>query len=86
MRIAMIAAIASLLAGCAHQDMNHGAMSHDEMMRHCQMMEQHASAGGHDASRHNPAEHGGLSHEEMQRRCEAMRAEHHPAGAAPQQR
>jgi hypothetical protein len=81
--LALIAA-ASLLAGCAHHGMNHGAMSQDEMMRHCQMMEQHGAASGHDASHHDPAQHGGMSHEEMQRHCEAMRAEQ-PSSSAPYQ-
>lgn len=75
MRIAVFALIAgvSLIAGCAHHGMGHGSMSHDEMMRHCQMMAEHSREGGHDPSHHDPARHGGMSHEEMQRHCEAMR-------------
>lgn len=72
MRIGVLAAIASvsLIAGCAHHGMGHGAMSHEDMARHCQMMAEH----GGDPSHHDPAQHGGMSHEEMQRQCEAMRA------------
>ncbi len=79
--VLVIAAAIGSLAGCAHHGMNHGAMSHEEMMRHCQMMEQHAGAGGRDASQHDPARHGGMSHEEMQRHCEAMRAEEQSGSA-----
>ncbi len=72
-----MAALASLavLSGCATaQDMGHGAMSQEEMMRHCQMMEQHEGQAGHDATNHDPAEHGGMSHEDMVRHCAEMRA------------
>jgi hypothetical protein len=78
MQMSWMAALASLavLSGCATaQDMDHGAMSHEEMMRHCQMMEQHEGGqAGHDATNHDPAEHGGMSHEDMMRHCAEMRA------------
>jgi hypothetical protein len=56
--------------------MGHQAMSHEEMMRHCQMMEQHQGQGGHDPAEHDPAQHGGMNHEEMMRHCAEMRAQH----------
>jgi hypothetical protein len=68
--------LASALAGCATaQGMEHGGMGHAEMMRHCQMMEQHAAEGGHNATHHDPAQHGGMSHEEMVRHCAEMRGQ-----------
>jgi hypothetical protein len=84
MRIGVLAVIAgvSLIMGCAHHGMDHGSMSHEEMMQHCQMMAEHTGEAEHDPSRHDPARHGGMSHEEMQRHCEAMRAQDQPA---PQQ-
>ncbi len=77
MQMSWMAALASLavLSGCATaQDMGHGAMSHEEMMRHCQMMEEHHSDGTAAHADHNPAEHGGMSHEDMMRHCAEMRA------------
>lgn len=81
MRFGLLTAfsLAAALGGCAtaaHEGMNHGAMNHEEMMRHCQMMEQHQAQGGHDAAEHDPAQHGGMSHEEMMRHCAEMRAQH----------
>ncbi len=76
MRAEMIAALlsAAVLGGCATaHDMEHQTMSHEEMMRHCQMMEQHQAQGGHEATEHDPAQHGGMSHEEMMRHCATMR-------------
>lgn len=78
MHAGLIAAFLSVgvLAGCATaQGMGHGSMSQEEMMRHCQMMEQHQARGGHNPAEHNPAQHGGMSHEEMMRRCAEMRAQ-----------
>ena len=67
--------LVSILASCATApSMEHGGMSHEEMMRHCQMMEQHEGQAGQDATHHDPAEHGGMSHEEMMRHCAEMRA------------
>lgn len=66
MRFGFIAALASsaVLAGCASmQGMQHGAMNHDEMMRKCQMMQQHQS--GDAGAAHDPAQHGGMSHQDM---------------------
>lgn len=80
MRMSFLAAIAgvSLMGGCAHQGMDHamdhGAMSHEDMMRHCQMMAEHHGEGGQPPADYNPAHHGGMSYAEMQRHCEAMRA------------
>jgi len=76
MRSGMIAAFlaASALGSCATaQGMGHG-MSHEQMMQHCQMMEQHQAAGEHNPADHDPAQHGGMSHEEMMRHCAEMRA------------
>ncbi len=72
--IVCLLALGGVLAGCAH-GMQHGAMSHDEMMRHCQEMEQHQAQGAHDAAEHDPAAHGGMTHDEMMRHCAAMRAD-----------
>lgn len=75
MRSVIIAALisAAALGGCATaQGMGHSAMSHEEMMRRCQMMEQHQ---GRNPAQHDPAQHGGMSHGEMMRHCEAMRAQ-----------
>jgi hypothetical protein len=73
-----MAALASLavLSGCATaQGMSHGKMSHEEMMRHCQMMQAHQGEGTAAAhADHDPAQHGGMSHEEMMRHCAEMRA------------
>ena len=77
MQMRWMAALASLalLGGCATaQGMNHGAMSHEEMMRHCQMMQEHHGDGAAAHADHNPAEHGGMSHEDMMRHCAEMRA------------
>ena len=76
MRFGMIAVLLSTaaLGGCATaQGMGHPAMSHEEVMQHCRMMEQHQGQGGHDPARPDPAQHGGMSHEEMARHCAAMR-------------
>jgi len=76
MQMSWMAALASLavLSGCATaQGMDHGEMSHEEMMRHCQMMQEHQGEGTAAHAEHNPAEHGGLSHEEMMRHCAEMR-------------
>ncbi len=64
------------LGGCATaQGMGHPNMSHDEMMQHCQMMEQHQAQGAQDPAEHDPAQHGGMSHDEMMRHCAEMRAQ-----------
>jgi len=75
MRIHLVClfALGGVVGGCVH-GMQHGAMSHDEMVRHCQEMEQHQGQGEHDAAEHDPAEHGGMSHEEMMRHCATMRS------------
>ncbi|HRE44545.1 MAG TPA: hypothetical protein PKY87_11325 [Terricaulis sp.] len=78
MRSGFIAMLLSAVAlgGCAAaQGMGHQTMSHEEMMRHCQMMEQHQAQGGHDSAEHDPARHGGMSHDEMMRHCAEMRAQ-----------
>lgn len=83
MQMGWMAALASLalLGGCATaQGMNHGAMSHEEMMRNCQMMQEHHGDGAAAHADHNPEGHGGMSHEEMMRHCAEMRA----GEAAPQ--
>lgn len=83
MRIGWIAALlsAAALSGCSTANgMSHGAMSHEDMMRHCQMMEEHQAQGGHDGAQHDPGQHGGMSHEEMVRHCATMR-EHQGGGA-----
>ena len=75
MHAGMIAALlsAAAIGGCATaQGMGHQTMSHEEMMRHCQMMEQHQAQGGHDSVEHDPAQHGGMSHDEMMRHCAEM--------------
>lgn len=75
MHSGLIAALvsAAALGGCATgRGMNDHAMSHEEMMRHCQMMEQHHGEERHDSSRHDRAQHGGMSHEEMIRHCTQM--------------
>ena len=76
MRMMSISAVFSalLLSGCAGahggRGMDHGAMSHEQMMQHCEMMERGGT--GHDAAAHDPAQHGGMSHEEMMRHCEML--------------
>ena len=76
MHMGWMAALAALavLGGCASaQGMGHGAMNHEEMMRHCQMMQERGEgAAAHD--NHDPAQHGGMSHEDMMRHCAEMRA------------
>jgi len=75
MRFGMFAVLlsAAALGGCATaQGMGHAAMSHEEMMRHCRMMEQHQTQDGHDSAGHDPAQHGSMSHEEMMQHCAAM--------------
>lgn len=79
MRFGLIATLlaTAVLGGCATaQGMGHHGMSHEEMMRHCQMMEQHQASGGHDPAEHDPAQHGGMSHQEMVQHCAEMRAQH----------
>lgn len=67
-------AAAAVLGGCASpQGMGHEAMNHEEMMRHCQMMQEHAGEGAAHAN-HDPARHGGMSHEDMMRHCAQLRA------------
>jgi len=75
MRSEIIATLlsAAVLGGCATtQGMGQQAMSHEEMMQHCRMMEQHQGQGSHDPAGHDPAQHGGMSHEDMMRHCAAM--------------
>lgn len=73
--------LGSVLAGCASaQGMEHSGMGRAEMMSHCQMMEQHAGEGEHNATHHDPAQHGGMTHEQMMQHCAEMRAH----GAQPQ--
>lgn len=78
--MSLLAAIAGvgLMAGCAHHGMDHGAMSQEDMARHCQMMAEHHGAGGEAPRHYNPAHHGGMSFEEFQRHCETMRAAEQP--------
>lgn len=80
MQLSWIVALAAfaVFGGCATpaQDMGHGPMSHEEMMRHCQMMQEHDGAEAH--TNHDPAQHGGMSHEEMMRHCAEMRAGERP--------
>ena len=79
MRFSLIVALLSVaaLSGCATaHGMGHGGMSHEEMMRHCQMMEEHQPQGGHDPAEHDRAQHGGMSHDEMMRQCAVMRDQH----------
>ena len=52
----------------------HGAMSHGDMMRHCQMMRE----GGDQTSEHDPVMHGGMSHGEMMQRCQMMQEHSSP--------
>lgn len=83
MRVGLIAALfsAAALSGCATANgMSHGAMSHEEMTRHCQMMQEHQAQGGHDGAQHDPAQHGAMSHEEMVQRCARM-GQHQDGGA-----
>ncbi len=68
-------ALIGVLTSCATAPVTESSgMSHEEMMRHCQMMEQHETQPGQSAMQHNPAEHGGMSHEEMMRHCATMRS------------
>lgn len=92
MRFAVISALSSvaLLGGCATAGMDHGAMSHEDMMRHCQMMEQQAaeqppgSPAASGAMDRGAMSHDGMSHEEMMRQCETMRRQQAaPADAQP---
>lgn len=92
MRIAVISALSSItaLGGCATAEMDHGGMSHEEMMRHCQMMEQHRAAQpqgpapASGAMDHGAMNHDGMSHEEMMRHCEMMqRQQAAPADEQP---
>jgi hypothetical protein len=64
---------AAALGGCATaQGMGRQTMTHEEMMRHCQMMEQHQAHDGHDSAEHDPAQRGAMSHDEMMRHCVEM--------------
>lgn len=75
MRLNWTFALASLavLGGCATaHGMGHGMMNHEEMMRHCQAMQEHHGDAAHHPD-HDPARHGGMSHEEMMRHCAEMR-------------
>ena len=79
MRSRMIAALmsAAALGGCATaQGMEHRGMSNEEMMQHCQMMDQH----GHGPAGHDPTQHGGMSHEELMQHSAEI---HERAGEAP---
>ncbi len=83
MQMSWMVALACLavLSGCATaHGMSHGEMSHEEMMRHCQMMQEHHGDRTAAHADHVPAQHGGMSHEEMMRHCAEMRA----GEAAPQ--
>lgn len=87
MRSATIAALVSVavLGGCAH-GMGRQTMSDEEMLRHCQMMEQHQVGDAHEAAEHDGAQHSGMSHEEMMQHCAELRARHdgeEPAAAHP---
>lgn len=73
--------LASVAAACATAPTaEHGGMSHEEMARHCQMMDAHHADGAASHAHHDPARHGGMTHEEMIRHCAEMRA----GEAAPQ--
>lgn len=77
MHLGWMAALASLavLGGCASaHGMGHGAMNHEEMMRHCQMMQERHGEGTAAHADHDLAQHGGMSHEDMMRHCAEMRA------------
>jgi hypothetical protein len=83
MRVELMAMLfsAAALSGCATGNgMNHGAMSPEEMIRHCEMMEQHPAQGGHDGAQHDPGRHGGMSHEEMAQHCAMMRERQNGGG------
>lgn len=84
MKLGWMAALAAaaVLGGCASaQGMGQGAMNHEEMMRHCQMMQEHAGDETAAPANHDPARHGGMSHEDMMRHCAEMRAG--AGGASP---
>ena len=92
MRIVLISAFLSigLLGGCASMGMGHGEMSHEEMMRHCERMQQHAgeqppgTPPATGAMDHGAMNHDGMTHEEMMRHCEMMqRQQAAPADAQP---
>lgn len=91
MRFGSILTLTALVAlgSCATgQGMQHGAMSHEEMARHCAMMEQHQSQGegAAGAHQHDPAQHDGMSHEEMARHCAMMREQQQqPVESQPHQ-
>lgn len=83
MKLGWMAALAAAtaLGGCASaQGMGQGAMNHEEMMRHCQMMQEHSGDAAAGAN-HDPARHGGMSHEDMMRHCAEMRTG--ASGATP---
>lgn len=71
MRSGMIASFlaAAALGGCATAQGMGRAMSHEEMMRHCQ---EHQAVGEYNHAEHDPTQHGGMSHEEMMRHCATM--------------
>lgn len=81
MRMPMLTVVSvlGLLGGCASTAAtDQGSMSHQEMKRHCAMMEQHGGEGA-ASPQHDPARHGGMSHEEMLRQCQMMREPAAPA-------
>jgi hypothetical protein len=77
MKLGWMAALAAVavLGGCAGaKGMGHGAMNHEQMMRHCKMMEENQGDGAAAHANHDPARHGGMNHEDMVRHCAEMRA------------
>lgn len=84
--VAMLAA-GGVLSACANAgSLNHRAMSCDETMRRCEMMDR--STGEHrqtaqDQSHHDPAQHGSMSHSEIERLCASMQGPEAPAAGAP---
>lgn len=78
--VALLSALGLLTACATTPATDHSGMSHDEMMRHCAMMDQHDGAGA-AAHQHDPARHGGMSHEQMVRHCQMMRDQAAPAPA-----
>jgi hypothetical protein len=89
MRLALISALSfGVVGGCATVGMGHEGMmqgmTHEEMMRHCQMMEQAQQAQPAQQGDQQGATQGGMDHEEMMRRCAMMRQQQAPAIAAPE--
>lgn len=73
MRFALWTTLLSVtaLTSCAmadHEGMGHTAMSHEEIMRHCQMMEENQGHGEHMSGMHR-----GTGHEQMMQHCAQMR-------------